>query len=518
MAVSEDSVEVQLRVGMLDLALAKLMTDDHHTIEFPTILLPEDVEAGSIVKLQCTRALPAEIEDRNTFNAVQEEILNTFATNLPEAPVLRAKNVTQTSVVLEWDPIQVASSDLHFLALYKGTQRLGLIPQPLKRTLTKVSNLEIDAPYDFRIVLSTSAGQFESNKLEIQTHKMADLTGVVVCVGSLAHSDYTIEKIEESLKRLGCVALQDSVKLDTTHFVCTIGGGAAFERAVDLNIPIVRPDWLQACENERRLVSVRGYYLSTDPTMYVNAKKEIPSNETPAHENLVEQGSEATESQVGETQDVGEQDVSTVELAHDEKPASNVAESSTHEKLEETQSSGPNSKGDIGGGNEVHVEQSKPTMKSDAPSSHDNLSKAVSNIGDQKMVEENYEIANSKQSREIPTEEHSAQVTEVQMDRELERELEEDPTAALREGEKHNVVLEESQAAEPHFGDVGSASPKPEASPKLGECSYHELNVEEAKPEASPMPESNFGDTSNADADKATKTTKGKRGKKNKKK
>lgn len=39
------SVDVLLTVGKLDASLALLTTQDHHVIEFPTVLLPENVKS-----------------------------------------------------------------------------------------------------------------------------------------------------------------------------------------------------------------------------------------------------------------------------------------------------------------------------------------------------------------------------------------------------------------------------------------------------------------------------------------
>lgn len=59
--------------------------------------------------------------------------------------------------------------------------------------------------------------------------------------------------------------LIDNVRIDTTHFVCTEGRGPAWEKAVEMNIPVVRPEWIEGCEREGTIVSVRGYYLNADP-------------------------------------------------------------------------------------------------------------------------------------------------------------------------------------------------------------------------------------------------------------
>ena len=98
----------------------------------------------------------------------------------------------------------------------------------------------------------------------IRTHKMTDLRGITVTPGvlpaPLRHS------LASAVDRIGG-KMADSVRIDTTHFVCTEGRGREWERAVEMNIPVVRPEWVEGCEREGRIVGVRGYYLNADPRL-----------------------------------------------------------------------------------------------------------------------------------------------------------------------------------------------------------------------------------------------------------
>lgn len=91
---------------------------------------------------------------------------------------------------------------------------------------------------------------------------MTDLTGIVVTPGVLPQQ--LRESLEAAVQRIGG-RMTDSVKIDTTHFVCTEGRGRDWERAVEMNIPVVRPEWVEGCEREGRIVGVRGYYLDANP-------------------------------------------------------------------------------------------------------------------------------------------------------------------------------------------------------------------------------------------------------------
>jgi hypothetical protein len=127
---------------------------------------------------------------------------------------------------------------------------------------TKISGLAVDTEYSFHLVLRTSGGTYASNVLNVRTHKMTDLTGIVVTPGVLPQQ--LRDSLEVAVKRIGG-RIVDSVRIDTTHFVCTEGRGRDWERAVEMNIPVVRPEWVEGCEREGRIVGVRGYYLDANP-------------------------------------------------------------------------------------------------------------------------------------------------------------------------------------------------------------------------------------------------------------
>ncbi|KAF3994160.1 hypothetical protein FT663_00130 [Candidozyma haemuli var. vulneris] len=258
-------VEVSLTVGKLDASLALLLTKDHHLIEFPTILLPNGVKAGSIVKIRVDRDLETELEEKKQFQAIQDEIIDTFGKNLPKTPQLRVKNVTQTSCVLEWDELDLGTASLKNLVLFRDGKKLGAIPQALTNKTTKLSGLPIDKTFKFHLRLDTTAGVYKSEEVEVTTHKMTDLSGITVCLGDITPNDqFTVDDIQAALKNMGAHhPAQETVKVDTTHYITTRENkqNPEFVKANDMNIPIIRPEWLKACERERRIVGVRDFYV-----------------------------------------------------------------------------------------------------------------------------------------------------------------------------------------------------------------------------------------------------------------
>ncbi|EPE08434.1 brca1 c terminus domain-containing protein [Ophiostoma piceae UAMH 11346] len=252
---------VSLTVGKVDAGVTVLLTQDKRLIEFPSILLPPNISSGSIVDIAVSRNRASEQAAKDSFVALQNRIYETFGVTPPTTPILRCRNATQTSVVLEWDPIQLATADLISLSLYRNGQKAGNIPRPLQMHSTKISGLAVDTEYTFHLVLRTSAGTFTSEKLEVRTHKMTDLSGVTITTGILPGA--ARERLVAAVERIGAKLVTEpgTVRIDTTHFVTTEGRGIAWEKAVELNIPVVRPEWVEACEKNGRILGVTKFYL-----------------------------------------------------------------------------------------------------------------------------------------------------------------------------------------------------------------------------------------------------------------
>lgn len=265
--------EVSFTVGKLDASIALLLTADHHLIEFPTILLPDGIKPGSFVTIKANQDTAKEVSEKKKFEDLQDMILDLYGTHEPQAPVLKVKNITQTSAVLEWEPIELGSSQIKALTLYKNGLKLGRVPNPLVNKTTKLSGLQLNTEYEFKLRMETTAGVFFSDPLKITTHKMTDLSGITVCIGDIqAHEGITTEDIISSLHEMGAKPLQTEVAVDTTHFIATAGNGLQWKKALETNIPVVRPEWLRACAREKRIAGVRNFYLDCDPELLKDFK------------------------------------------------------------------------------------------------------------------------------------------------------------------------------------------------------------------------------------------------------
>jgi chitin biosynthesis protein CHS5 len=255
---------VSLTVGKVDAGMAVLLTEDKRIIEFPSILLPPDITSGSIVDITVARNHTSEAQSAASFGTLQDRILQIYGTSSPKAPVLRVRNTTQTAIVLEWDTIELQSAEIRSLSLFRNDSKVGTIPKPLDLTTTKISGLAIETDYTFQLVLRTTAGTFPSQKLTVRTHSMTNLSGITITLGLMPSA--LRASLLETATRVGA-RIAETVRIDTTHFVCTEARGPAWERARDMNIPVVVPDWLKGCESEGRIVGVRQYYLDADPRL-----------------------------------------------------------------------------------------------------------------------------------------------------------------------------------------------------------------------------------------------------------
>lgn len=248
-------------------------------IEFPSILLPPNISSGSIVDITVARNLVSENKSQNAFHALQDAIYQSFGASEPAAPVLRCRNATQTSVVLEWDPIDLATADVISLSLFRNGQKAGNIPRPTIMQSTKISGLAVDTEYTFHLLLRTTAGTYSSDKVTVKTHKMTDLSGITITPGILPAQ--IRESLVKAVGRIGA-KMADTVRIDTTHFVTTEGRGIAWEKAVEMNIPVVRPEWVEGCERGGRIVGVRQYYLDADPRQRPISQAPVASTPPPA--------------------------------------------------------------------------------------------------------------------------------------------------------------------------------------------------------------------------------------------
>ncbi|ORY61174.1 hypothetical protein BCR35DRAFT_326729 [Leucosporidium creatinivorum] len=294
--IEEDPASQRFVIGKIDAGIAVLISDSVHLIEFPSLLLPAGVGPGSIVNIACSRNFAAEREATKSFWDLQNDIFTEFGAEEPQAPNLRIRNTTQTSVTLEWDKLQLAKAKLLGLSIWRNGQRLTTIPNPLSNTSTKLSGLSLDTDYTFHLVLKTSAGTFSSAIVKTRTHTITDTSGISVCFGHIEPETL----LTEAKAALGSMKARfyDKIQIDTTHFVATSpaspsnpsgGPGIEYQKALQLSIPVVSPEWVIACNREQKMVPISNYYIGTvnhaasiSSAQLVNSNGQIPLPKTQA--------------------------------------------------------------------------------------------------------------------------------------------------------------------------------------------------------------------------------------------
>ena len=270
-------------VGKLDAGVAILIGERASLIEFPSVLLPRGLTLGSVVDVRVTRNEAQEQKKREDFIGLQDEILQTYGVKAPTAPVIRLRGVTQTTIAIEWDALDIAHADLHSLDVVRNGQQIGKIPNPRTSRSTKLSGLEMDTEYAIQLILHTSAGSFTSNELHVRTHTLDNMSGVFVCLGTIPDQrlyDATIQVVESLGARWST-----QIQLETTHLLCSMLPDPSnaeqmrlYEKAEQLTLPIIQPHWLFACESKKRMVNVSPYVMDGMPP---NALEEPRAPEKP---------------------------------------------------------------------------------------------------------------------------------------------------------------------------------------------------------------------------------------------
>ncbi|KAJ3417023.1 MutS protein msh5 [Chytridiales sp. JEL 0842] len=249
-------VSQEFTVGKVDAGMAILLSPDHHLIEFPATILPAGVKTGSIINITIERNQDEEQRKKEEFLDVQDEIYNLYS-RYPEPPKISLRSVTQTSAIIQWDPLVLHNADLRGIDIYRNGQKLSVAVAP-SATSAKLSGLDVDHEYDVWVVLRTSAGLFTSNHISVKTHTLDNLTGINVSFGSLSN-DGEMDNLIQLLRRMGAHYTEE-LTTDNTHLVCAFARGPKYEKAVEWNIPAVSPEFLKACEQNGKVMPAHSYF------------------------------------------------------------------------------------------------------------------------------------------------------------------------------------------------------------------------------------------------------------------
>ncbi|RKP13908.1 hypothetical protein BJ684DRAFT_1985, partial [Piptocephalis cylindrospora] len=253
-------------VGKLDAGMAILLTDDNRLVEFPSLLLPAGIAPGHIVAISVMRDPSAERSRHFTFRALQDKILAEFGQSPPANPDLSVRGVTQTSVTLSWAPFDMASADLHRIEVYRDGQRCEIASPPLEQGWVKVTGLEVDKEYELEVRIITTAGTYPSEVLKVRTHALENLSGISVVFGAFERGEQedAVSSVKAIIERIHGRIVEE-VGPDATHVIARVPEGDVYNEANRWNIPVVRPEWIIACEQKGKIQPVGSYYVRVSP-------------------------------------------------------------------------------------------------------------------------------------------------------------------------------------------------------------------------------------------------------------
>lgn len=315
-SLSEGKSSIILTVGKIEAGVAMLLTENLQIVEFPSSLLPNEVESGSLVSIKIRRDTEAEAQAIEEFEKLQEEIYKEFGRpiEIKDDPSSTAKefdpnnplelhlflhSLSQTTATLKWNEVDLGRCEFKGIDCFLNGLKASNSTM-LKQNCLKLSGLDMGKKYKAQICLRTTGGNFTSQMLEFQTHDISNLSGLVVVLGFMEE-----ERKNEVVAYLDSVQAKYSNQFvpDATHFVTdskpdtsmnnlgfpdatNISKGVShvmsnpeisnisklsisaeaeeicsLEAAKAMNIPVVRSEWLLSCKSLGKMAPVRDFYF-----------------------------------------------------------------------------------------------------------------------------------------------------------------------------------------------------------------------------------------------------------------
>jgi hypothetical protein len=207
--------------------------------------------------LSIERDQKQEENNKREFINIQNDIFSKFGT-CPATPTLTLARISQTYLVIKWDPLSLYSSTFRGIEIYKNGIKLS--NKPSKDTnIVKLGGLLISTEYEVYIVLKTSAGSFASNKIVAKTLAMDDLKSLHISFGAFS-DEGDIDSSLAILEKYGA-SFSEEITAENSHLICTIPKGPKYEKALELNIPCVTPEFLKECENNSLIQPSNLFYV-----------------------------------------------------------------------------------------------------------------------------------------------------------------------------------------------------------------------------------------------------------------
>ncbi|OBA27832.1 hypothetical protein HANVADRAFT_30617, partial [Hanseniaspora valbyensis NRRL Y-1626] len=259
---------VDVTIGKHDSSITYLTTSDFKVLEFPSSLLPDNIKTGAVLKIQIDFNESLTKETNNKFIDFQNNLLDKISTFKPKKPELFVKTKLPTSITLAWEPLNLGIAKLKNVSLWHKSLKLSQIATiyNIQNRTYKLTGLNISSKHVFQLRIDTSNGIYSSEMMLAETLSSNDLSGFNICVGALSDGNTTFDDIKAVADALSISQLSRQCNEDTTHYITDTVDDENEEHdlqlnvAKNLNIPIVKPNWLQGCLKEKQLLGVKKFY------------------------------------------------------------------------------------------------------------------------------------------------------------------------------------------------------------------------------------------------------------------
>lgn len=242
-----------LTVGKVESGSAVVITDDLQMLELPASLLPPNSSTGSIVRVHVEDAPELRILRHADLCAIQEVLLCDFGTAPEPATIqagLRLIEHSHTTITLEW----TLPAGTRSIVGYLNGRRLPNT-QSRDETRIRLTGLELATNYSFKIIFQTTSGRY-SAELSVNTAAIDDFSCLKVAIDALP------DEVVTTLKSLGVQITEEP----TSSNIIVTGRNhideesGVFKVARESNVPVVTREWVDACKNAGRMLSVSQFY------------------------------------------------------------------------------------------------------------------------------------------------------------------------------------------------------------------------------------------------------------------
>lgn len=225
---------------------------------YPLTLRQANIETGSTIEATFVNKSNYKDDGFSEFKEIQKRILDTLHKE-PSPPVLSSYGVTQTTAILRWEELNLHPVELLKIRIFKDSDEVMNQVNPAISQV-RITGLNMGYTYNFFIIVYTSAGKYRSNRVSVTTLTMEDLRGLNICFGIIEEAE--LEELKSILLKHSASYSED-VSLATTHFVTTKPSGSRYAEAKDLDIPIVTPSFIKACDIKKRVQPASSFALQS---------------------------------------------------------------------------------------------------------------------------------------------------------------------------------------------------------------------------------------------------------------